>query len=1063
MLPANTPDRQARDFDSANCAIRSLSLVLIFITHQTTSRGDESIDFARDVRPILSENCSFCHGPDDQQREADLRLDTSDGAWSVIDKGSSSTSELYQRLISDDMDTVMPPPESNRELSEEQVEILRRWIDQGASWEDLWSFQPIKKPAIPLLREDSTYPVHNPIDQFIQGKLESSELSPSEQAPRHTLIRRLSLDLTGLPPTPEQTAAFLHDSSPKAYEELVDRLLESKHYGERMAWEWLDAARYADTNGYQGDGERTMWPWRDWVVDAFNQNLPYDQFTLWQIAGDLLPNSTHDQKLATAFNRNHMINGEGGRIAEENRVEYVMDMTETMGTIWLGMTLNCCRCHDHKYDPLLNDEYYRFFAFFNQTGVNGGGGNAQTPPVLASPSNEQKQSVEKLERQRDEKSKQLEQRGKDLAALQADWEQETIKRLATAPTWSTMRVVKMEAAQSDLMELDDGSILARTKQDVADPAKNDTYRVTFNGEGKQTIAAVRLEVMRHESFQNSLSHADSGNFVLTEFEIRTVDKNGSERSEAPLKIASSEATFEQGTHKISAAFDGAPNTGWAVYEGGRVSKDHAAVFRIEPAIQLGNQQQLEITLAHDSVHEKHNIGRFRISTSNQSDLGFTDSNAELLTALNINSAVRTAEQNSLIQKAHRESDGDYQRLTTELQNVSEEIKRNRNSWPKVMVMADQSELRKTFILERGLYNQPKQEVSAGFPVSILKAAPSTSQETKDSTTLTRLDLAQWLIHPDHPLTARVTVNRFWQQFFGVGLVKTTEDFGAQGETPVHLELLNWLARDFIDSGWDIKALVRLIVTSHTYRQSSIIPSSDMYELDPENRLLSRAPRYRLPAWMIRDQALAASGLLSNVTDGPSVNTYQPEGVWEEASFGKKQYRQDAGEKLYRRSLYVFWRRIIAPTMFFDNASRQTCTVRSGRTNTPLHALQTLNGTTYVEAARKLASWCLTQPIEADQTHPQQDEKGLSEVTDAYRINLVLNRLLARNANEREQAILQQGLNRSREQFSRDGESAVALISVGESTRDESILATEHAAWTSLCLAVLNLDETLNRE
>ncbi|MBL6726133.1 MAG: DUF1549 domain-containing protein, partial [Rubripirellula sp.] len=384
-------------------------LVVLNVCVSVNAQTQNELDFARDIRPILSENCSFCHGPDEQQRKADLRLDTSDGAWSVLEKGNSSESELYRRIIATDQDLLMPPPDSNRQLTKEQIETLRMWIDQGAGWEQHWSYRPIHKPPVPEMiaeaNRDSKAPIRNPIDAFVQKRLEQSPLAPSPEASRETLIRRLSLDLTGLPPTPEHTQEFLADYSSNAYENLVDRLLNSQHFGQRMAWDWLDAARYADTNGYQGDQERTMWPWRDWVVDAFNQNLPYDQFTLWQIAGDLLPDATHQQKLATAFNRNHMINGEGGRIAEENRVEYVMDMTETMGTVWLGMTLNCCRCHDHKYDPILNKEYYQFFAFFNQTSVNGGGGNAQTPPVLASPATRQRREVEKLESERKLQSK----------------------------------------------------------------------------------------------------------------------------------------------------------------------------------------------------------------------------------------------------------------------------------------------------------------------------------------------------------------------------------------------------------------------------------------------------------------------------------------------------------------------------------------------------------------------------------------------------------------------------------------------------------------------------------
>ncbi len=811
---------------------------LLTLLLATIARGDD-VDFDRDIRPILSENCAFCHGPDEATRQADLRLDTADGAWSMIDKNNAAASELFRRITSSDPDELMPPAESNRSLSVQQIELVRRWIDQGAVWEQHWSFRPIESPPIP---ESS-----HPIDALVLKQLDARGLAFSPPASETTLIRRLALDLTGLPPTPQEVEHFLSDNQPDAYERLVDRLLDSPAYGQRMAWDWLDAARYADTNGYQGDNERTMWPWRDWVVRAFNENMPYDQFTIWQLAGDLLPDATPEQKLATAFLRNQMINGEGGRIAEENRVEYVMEMTETMGTVWLGLTLNCCRCHDHKYDPIKNEEYYKLFAFFNQTPIDGGGGDPRTKPILAVPSSDQEWQYNELSAQIETAEIKLAEITVLLAAKQAQW----------------------EAAESEQPSSDDKEL------------------------------------------------------------------------NAVLKLAPDERT---------------------------------------------DQQRSQLAEAHQNSSPEY-----------------------------------------VKQRLHRD---ELVKRRTDLDNQI----------PKVMVMEDLTDARKTFKLTRGLYNQPTDEVAAGLPACL----PTDSVAGQP---MNRLTLARWLVAPENPLTARVTVNRIWQQFFGVGLVKTTEDFGQQGEPPQHAELLNFLADRFRADGWNIKNLVRLIVTSQTYRQSSKIPSSDVYENDPSNRLLARASRYRMPAWMLRDQALAASGLLSNVSAGAAVNTYQPEGVWEDASFGKKKYKRDEGEKLYRRSLYVYWRRIIAPPMFFDNAKRQTCEVKINRTNTPLQALQLLNDDAYVEAARALAQ----STLQSEST------------SDDQRIDRVLQTLLARSGTESEKQVLTAGLQRTRLQYGADPEAAKSLLAVGDSPRDEAIDLVEHAAWTSLTLAVLNLDETLTRE
>ncbi len=791
-------------------------LVLIFSSlvffasnwaHSDEQYVADRISFKRDVRPIFSDHCFACHGPDANRREADLRLDTQEGVMSAIQIGDATKSELMRRILSHEDEVRMPPPKFNKKLSTEQIEKIRRWVDQGAEWENHWSFTPLIKPPVPNVPfSDGLIQPLNPIDSFIQSQLIARGWKPAAQADRRTLIRRLSLDLTGLPPTIGEVENFLADSAPTAYENVVSRLLQSSAYGERMAWDWLDAARYADTNGYQGDRERTMWPWRDWVVKAFNENLPFDQFTIWQLAGDMLPNPTVEHKLATGFCRNHMINGEGGRIPEENRIDYVMDMTETMGTVWLGLTLNCCRCHDHKFDPVKQLEYYQLFAFFDQTPVNGGGGDPQTAPTLAIPSIDQ------------------------------------------------------------------------------------------------------------------------------QFELNRLDK--------------------------------------------------------------------ELAEANEQVKSR---------------------------------------SEHLSSERHQQSDETFRSLAKRAKSIEDSRISVQSSIPKVMVMAQRPEPRESFALLRGLYNQPGEKVTANVPASL---PPLASEAPAD-----RLSMAKWLVSNEQPLTARVIVNRFWQQMFGIGLVKTAEDFGSQGEIPRYLELLDWLAADFRDSGWDTKRLLKIIVTSQAYSQSSSFLDSEIAKNDPENRWIARGPRYRMPSWMVRDQALAASGLLVPKLGGEAVNGYQPAGIWEEASFGNKKYKQGVGDSLYRRSLYIYWRRIIGPTMFFDNASRQVCTVKAVRTNTPMHALFALNDVTFVEAARALATLTLR----------------VNGADDTAGIDYVYRSVLCRSAHEKELVVLTAALNRSRKQFLQSPKMAADLLSVGASKISEEVNRDELATWTALCLAVFNLDEALTKE
>jgi len=823
------------------------------------------VDFAREVLPILSENCFQCHGPDAGSRKGKLRLDTREGALRqedpVILPGKSATSEVIRRVMSMAKSEMMPPPQSKKKLSAQQIETLKRWVDQGAVWGRHWAFEKPQRPPLPAVRNQAW--VRNGIDAFVLARLEKEGLAPAPEASKETLIRRVSLDLTGLPPTPEEVDAFLKDDSPAAYEKVVDRLLASPRYGERMVWEWLDAARYADSNGYQGDGERTMWPWRDWAIKAFNDNMPFDQFTVWQLAGDLLPSPTIEQKMATAFLRNHMINGEGGRIAEENRVEYVMDMTETTATVWLGLTMTCCRCHDHKFDPVLQKEYYGLFAFFNQTPVNGGGGDPQTKPVI------------------------------------------------------------------EQMSPKDQAELAGVQQQIGEAAKE------------------------LDKLEESLFPRDTG---------KSADESPMAK-ELPKEV-----------------------------------KD-----ALKQSAGKRNKGQL-------AQLEKH----------------FTGKDAVYL---------------------------DKVKALNKLVNARDDINRR---IVRVMVMEDMATPRDTFILDKGLYNKQKAKVPAGVP-GTLPPLPADAP-------LNRLTLAKWIVSADQPLTARVIVNRYWQQFFGAGLVKTVEDFGVQGERPPNPELLDWLATEFAtpasggreaasggrkspgdESAWDLKKLCRLIVTSAAYRQSSRVTPA-LFERDPQNRLLARGPRGRMPSWMIRDQALAASGLLVERIGGPPVKPYQPAGIWEEATFGGKRYQQDKGEALYRRSVYTFWRRIVGPTLFFDSAARQTCTVKQTRTNTPLHALTTLNDVTFVEAARAMAERVL-----------------MAEGSDSERIERAFRLVLARKPKADELEILRGGLKRLRGQYAADAAAAKKLLAVGESKRNEKLDATEHAAFTGLCNLIMNLDEALTKE
>ncbi|MCH2026634.1 MAG: PSD1 and planctomycete cytochrome C domain-containing protein, partial [Verrucomicrobiales bacterium] len=789
-------------------------LYLIFAVLANAEFSWAEINFNRDIKPILSENCYFCHGPDQNKRKAKLRLDnfkdataSHDGVSAIV-PNDPDKSELIYRIFSDDPDEVMPPPEAKLNITKAQKDTLKKWISSGAKYEKHWAFIKPEKPK-PLTKK-------HPVDEFVSNTLKDSQMGSSPQADPETLIRRVSLDLTGLPPRPEEINNFVTDDSPEAYEKLVDRLLNSQAYGEKMTWDWLDAARYADSNGYQGDSERTMWPWRDWVIKAFNKNLSFDKFTVWQIAGDLLPEPTFEQKLATGFLRNHPINGEGGRINEENRVDYVMDMTETTGTVWLGLTFNCCRCHDHKFDPITQKEYYQMSAYFNQTPIDGGGRSGQQAPNLIVPTQEQIDEIDKT-------TKEIESIGQKIKVREIEVIKEGPK-LPDDQAWKVLIPSETNAKVQRLTVQKDQSILAS-----GDNPKNDTYTIRAKTDIAE-IGSFKIEALMDPSMTGGgLARSDSGNFVLTGFEV-SITRKGSKEPES-LGFASSEATFEQGSHKISASYDGNPATGWAVHEGRTVDREHEGIFRLKDKIVAGKGTVIQFILRHDSPHISHNLGRFRLSVSEKTD--------------------------APINREKKIIDAQLAELTKKSKELNERLNKLKGSGPKVMIMEDRDKPRQTYILDKGSYEKRGQEVSMGTPAAL--------PEIPDNFPKNRLGLAKWIVSAENPLTSRVIVNRFWQQIFGVGLVKTSEDFGTQGETPMNQELLDYLAATFIESGWDVKKLMRFIVTSDTYKQTSkatkVSENETNYSLDPENRFLSRGPRFRMPSWMLRDNALAASGLL----------------------------------------------------------------------------------------------------------------------------------------------------------------------------------------------------------
>ncbi len=839
-----------------------LCLLLVASILPSNAFAEEPVDFNRDIRPILAENCFYCHGQDSNKRQAGLRLDIRELALqsNAFVPGSAADSSLYTRIHSTDSDEQMPPPKSNRKLSLEQKRLLAKWVDQGAVYSNHWAFIAPVRPELPKVTK-SDWP-RTQVDHFVLSKLEAEGLTPSPEADRATLIRRLYIDLIGLPPTPAQVDAFVADKDSKAYEKLVDQLLGNEHYGERMALGWLDAARYADSNGFQQDGDTWQWIWRDWVVRAFNDNLPFDLFTIWQLAGDLLPNATNDQKIASGFNRNHLLNGEGGAIAEEQRFVVLFDRIDTTATTWLGLTMACAQCHDHKYDPVTQVDYYSLLDAFNRVPETG------------------------------------------------------------VPQFFSSRI---------------------------------------------RVGAPFIELPTEEN---------KSTFAEFESQIASLEKDA-----APL---------------VDACY-----LGW-----------RSGLFADgEPADAKGLPETIVSVLkkpeAERSDDEKKSVEKeIRKYFDDKIRSTFNDKIPVLGKLAGV-----------------RKQSADYKA----------------NNLPRVMVMSDDKP-RQSHVLSRGEYLKPAEKVAFNTPAFLPPLSAGAPRN--------RLGLAQWLVAPEHPLTARVQINRMWQNLFGIGIVKTAEDFGVQSEFPIHLKLLDWLSVEFKESGWDMKALQRLILNSATYRQTSRM-TLDLRARDIENRLYGRASRFRMPSLILRDWSLSAAQLLDKRVAGAPVYPYQPDGIWESLAITKERdfsYPASSGNDLYRRSLYTFWRRTVGPANMFDVSNRQTCRVRQTATSTPLHALTTLNDPTWVEAARVLA-----------ENSMHHSASRSEQLTYAFR------NVLGRSPRESDLAHLQNAMQKQLAFFSDDPTAAQAFVEVGNAPRDKALDLPTHAALSAVCLAILNLDEAMTRE
>jgi len=1127
----------------------------------------DHIDFNRDVRPILSDRCFACHGPDEGQRPTELRLDLAESAVAELDTGVTAVvpgrpqeSELIARITAEDPSLKMPPPDSKKRLSQREIELLQTWIEQGAPFAKHWSYEKPLRPAIPDVREPERS--SNPIDRFVLARLDAEGLSPSPPADRYSFIRRLSLDLTGFPPTPEEADAFANDSSPDAYERLVDRLLASPAYGEARARKWLDLARYADSAGYADDPPRTIWGYRDYVIRAFNENRPFDEFTIEQIAGDLLPNPTPEQLVATAFHRNTLTNNEGGTNDEEFRNVAIVDRVNTTAAVWLGTTMACAQCHTHKYDPITQKEYFGVFAFFNNTAD---GDLRDESPLIEIFTDEQKRQRASLETEKRELDEQLRTPTPETAAGFVAWQE----RLTAEPEWQSLMPVEFKASSGV-----NGTVLEDASVKISSEAATDVYHMQFDVQDR-AITALRLEALADDSLPAGGPGNGNGNFVisrltatvtppaasvakgrfvridlpgddkilaLAEVQVFDGDENIAAKGKAsqssvayrgrahraidgntdgdyfganstthtnsssnpwweldlkaerpidriavwnrtdnglherlagakltvfdanrhvvfervlatapnpsseltvggprPVPFAAAFADFSQESFPASAVINNMDpaNTGWAISP--QQGKPHELTLLLASPIEKGTGASLSLSIEQTSKYQQHTLGHFRVSaTSSAATAERASLPLEVQTILATPHERRTAEQTIALERHYLAAIApEFEPARRRLAEVAKSLAELKpvTTVPVMRELAP-AKHRITHLQHRGNYLDEGEEVTAGVPEAfppLPAGAPAN-----------RLTLAKWLVSDENPLTARVAVNRMWEDLFGIGIVRTSEEFGSQGEPPSHPALLDWLAVEYRESGWDTKALIRLIVTSTTYRQSASA-SSELFERDPENRLLARGPRFRLPAESVRDQALAVSGLLGRTMYGEPVRPPQPSFGLTAAFGGSTDWTTSAGEDRYRRGLYTTWRRSNPyPSMAaFDAPNREVCTLRRPRTNTPLQALVTLNDPVYVEAAQGLARRVV-----------EVDGSAAEKAARAFRL------CLTRPASDREVAAVTRLYEDAKADYEGHPDEATKLATDPLGPLPEGANPAEYAAWTVVANVLLNLDEAL---
>jgi len=1062
-----------------SCVRLTIAVLIGWNFGAAVGAAEPPIDFNRDIRPILSDRCFACHGPDANARKADLRLDQRQAA---IDAGalvpdSAARSPLISRILSTDPEIMMPPPRHNKPLTAEQKQLLQRWVDAGAEYQSHWSFRPVPRTVAVPAPEDPARWVRSPIDAFVLHQMRQKGLEPAETATREKWLRRASFDLTGLPPSLAELDAFLQDNSVKAYEAAADRLLKSPAFGERMANEWLDVARYADTFGYQADRDMHVWPWREWVIRAFNDNLPYDQFLTWQTAGDLLPAATRDQRLATAFQRLHRQTNEGGSIEEEFRIAYIADRVVTQGTAFLGLTFECARCHDHKYDPITQRDFYQLAAFFANIDEHGLYSHftetAPTPALLLYEGDQEQRHREVLDRIA-AKETQLEQiRQAALArfeAFRAAHPEVAIRRTGrgTLELGATPNQPARTLMPSAQFTFDDGKVSGGNRSVPGAPGTVLSETATAAGAVGQAIQF---------GGDDSFACKGSGQFGRTSSLTLSLWVKPAAHRPREIVLHQCVAAEDSAFRGLSLVLDhGLPVVSLIHFWPG-----NALQVRSETPLAAGEWAQLTITydgssrasglrLYHDGKPLALTVVRDRLTRdikhrpewgdSNANgvelalgarfrDVGFRDGCVDDLLVYDKELTPqevavvcgRAVPEGAELSFEHylRRYDAEAMAALTDLSQLRHEENELVTRVRQIMTMQELPEPRATHLLKRGAYDAPGERVTADVPASVLPFPADLPRN--------RLGLARWMTDDRNPLVSRVAVNRFWSLFFGRGLVSSVEDFGAQGQSPTHPELLDWLARDFMDHGWDVKALCRQIVLSATYRQSSVPRKRETYGADPDNLWLARSPHYRLSAEQIRDNALAVSGLLVQKTGGPSVMPYQPAGLWEESGTGKT-YHQAKGEGLYRRSLYTFWRRTSPPPTMttFDATSRETCTARRERTATPLQALVLLNDPQFVEAARVLAENLILQTPESLET----------------RFRTAFRQLTSRLPTEPELALMLELHTEQKQQFLSAPERAVALLAIGDKLRRDTLNAADHAATTVVIQMLMSFDECVTR-